>query len=86
VTLRVRVQPRAAREAIAGLREGALVIRLTAPPVEGEANAALLRFVAELLDVPRAAVTLRHGARGREKTLHVSGVDVATVKARLAAP
>jgi len=83
VTLRVRVQPRSSREGVAGLREGALVVKLTAPPVEGEANDALVRFLAGLLGVPRAAVTLRHGARGRDKTLHIAGLDVATARARL---
>jgi uncharacterized protein (TIGR00251 family) len=83
VILRVRVQPRASRNGLAGYRQGALVVRLTAPPVEGEANAALIRFLAELLDVPRAAVTLRHGARSRDKTLHVAGLDAPSVRARL---
>ena len=45
VTVRVRVQPRASRDALGGLRAGSLVVRLTAPPVEGEANAALARFL-----------------------------------------
>jgi uncharacterized protein (TIGR00251 family) len=84
VTLRVRVQPRSSREGLAGVREGALVVRLTAPPVEGAANEALVRFLADLLGVPRSAVTLRHGARGRDKTLHIAGVDEAAARARLA--
>jgi uncharacterized protein (TIGR00251 family) len=84
VTLRVRVAPRASRDGFAGLREGALVVRLTAPPVEGEANDALMRFIAKHLGVPRSAVELRQGARSRDKTLHIAGVDVETVKARLA--
>jgi len=84
VTLRVRVAPRASREGFAGLREGALVVRLTAPPVEGEANDALMRFIARHLGVPRSAITLRQGARSRDKTLHIAGVDVETVKAKLA--
>lgn len=83
MTLRVRVQPRSSREQLAGLREGALVVKLTAPPVEGEANEALQRFLAVVLDVPRGAVTLRHGARGRDKTLHIAGLDVDTARARL---
>jgi len=82
--LRVRVAPRASREGFAGLREGALVVRLTAPPVEGEANDALMRFIARHLGVPRSAITLRQGARSRDKTLHIAGVDVETVKAKLA--
>jgi uncharacterized protein len=84
VTLRVRLQPRASRDALGGVREGALLVRLTAPPVEGEANRALLRFVAMLLDRPPSAVTLVHGTRGRDKTVHVAGIDLATAQARLA--
>lgn len=84
--MRVRVLPRASRDGLGGLREGALVVRLTAPPVEGEANAALIELLARVLDVPRAAITLRHGARGREKTLHVAGIDAATARARLLPP
>ena len=83
VTLRVRVQPRASRDGLGGERAGALVVRLTAPPVEGEANAALIRFLADLFDRPRSAVTLVHGARGRDKTVHVAGLDVDTARARL---
>lgn len=83
--LRVRVSPRASRDGLGGEPDGALVVRLTAPPVEGEANAALVGFLARRLDVPRRAVTLRHGARGRDKTLHVAGLDVATLRARLEA-
>ena len=84
MTLRVRVAPRAVRDGFAGLRDGALVVRLTAPPVEGEANDALMRFIARHLGVPRSAITLRQGARSRDKTLHIAGVDVETVKAKLA--
>jgi uncharacterized protein len=83
VTVRVRVQPRSSREQLAGVRDGALVVKLTAPPVEGEANAALVALLAKVLGVPRGAVTLRHGARGRDKTLHIAGIDVDTARARL---
>jgi uncharacterized protein (TIGR00251 family) len=83
VTVRVRVQPRSSREQLAGVRDGALVVKLTAPPVEGEANAALVSLLAKVLGVPRGAVTLRHGARGRDKTLHIAGLDVDTARARL---
>jgi uncharacterized protein (TIGR00251 family) len=83
VTIPVRVQPRASRDALGGVREGALVVRLTAPPVEGEANAALVRFLAHALGVPPAAVALVRGARGRQKLVRVSGMDAAAVRQRL---
>jgi uncharacterized protein (TIGR00251 family) len=82
-TLRVRVQPRASRNGLGGRRDGALVVRLTAPPVEGEANAALIRFLADLLDRPPSAVTLLRGARGRDKTVHIAGLDADAARARL---
>ena len=64
LTLRVRVQPRASRDALGGEREGALVVRLTAPPVEGKANEALARFLGRALGVPPSAVRVVQGASG----------------------
>ncbi len=83
VTLAVRVQPRAARDAIVGQRAGALVVRLTSPPVEGAANAALVRFLAAALGLPASAVELVRGARGRDKLLRLRGTTAAAVRARL---
>jgi uncharacterized protein (TIGR00251 family) len=85
VTLPVRVQPRASRDGLAGIRNGALVVRLTAPPVEGAANTALLRFLARALDLPAGAVTLVRGERGRDKLVRVSGLDLAALRERLGA-
>ncbi|MFI5008332.1 MAG: DUF167 domain-containing protein [Solirubrobacterales bacterium] len=83
VTLKVRVQPRASRDALGGEREGALVVRLTAPPVEGAANEALVRFLGKALDVAPSAVRIVGGATGRNKLVTVAGIDGATVRARL---
>ncbi len=76
----MRVQPRASREGIAGVRGGALVVRLTAPPVGGEANAALVRLLARALRVPPYAVALVRGASAREKLVRVGGVTEAAVR------
>jgi uncharacterized protein (TIGR00251 family) len=76
----VRVQPRASREAVDGVREGALRVRLTAPPVEGEANEALVRFLAARLQAPKSAVRILSGERGRVKRIAVRGVTVAAVE------
>ena len=84
VTLRVRVQPRSSRNALGGEREGALVVRLTAPPVEGRANQALARFLADALDVAPSAVQLLRGDSGRDKLVSIAGIDAATARARLA--
>jgi uncharacterized protein (TIGR00251 family) len=82
-TLRVRVQPRSARDALAGERDGALVVRLKAPPVDGAANEALARFLGARLEVPASAVRIVSGARGRNKLVAVNGIDAATARARL---
>jgi uncharacterized protein (TIGR00251 family) len=81
VIFSVRVQPRASRDTIDGFREGALRVRLTAPPVEGEANEALVRFLAARLNLPRSAVRILSGHRSRTKRVAVRGTTVARVEA-----
>jgi len=83
VTLKVRVQPRASRDALAGERAGALVVRLTAPPVEGAANEALARFLGKALGVPPSAVRIVAGETGRNKVVAVAGLDAAAARALL---
>jgi len=85
LTLRVRVQPRSSKDALAGEREGALVVRLKAPPVDGAANEALARFLGKALDVAPSAVRIVAGTSGRNKLVAVSGISVATARARLSA-
>lgn len=69
--LRVQVQPRASRDEFAGLHAGALKIRLTSPPVDGKANAALIAFLAEAFGVAKRQVTLLKGETGRAKQLRI---------------
>ena len=85
LTLRVRVKPHAAKDALAGERDGALVVALKAKPVDGAANEALARFLGRALDVPPSAVRILTGAAARHKLVAVSGIDVATARARLTA-
>jgi hypothetical protein len=85
VTLRVRVQPRASKDALGGEREGALVVRLCAPPVEGAANAALARFLGRQLGIAASAVQILKGLTGRQKLVAVAGIDAATARERLGA-
>ena len=68
---RVRVVPRASRTEVAGEHGGALRIRLAAPPVDGKANAALIRFLSSALAVPRAEIRIASGASSRAKTIEV---------------
>jgi uncharacterized protein len=79
VILPVRVQPRASKEGFAGEREGSLVVRLTAPPVEGAANEALQRFLGRAFGVPPTSVRILTGASGRNKRVQLPGVSVADV-------
>jgi uncharacterized protein (TIGR00251 family) len=77
VRLRLRIQPRASRSEVAGLHGELLRIRLAAPPVDGAANAELVRFLAELLEVPQRSVSITAGHGGRQKTVTVAGVEPA---------
>ncbi|MCY1035423.1 DUF167 domain-containing protein [Corallococcus sp. BB11-1] len=81
VELTVLVQPRASRTKVVGEHDGQLKIQLAAPPVDGEANAALLEFIAKKLGVPKRQVTLTAGDTSRRKRLKVQGVDAPAVEA-----
>ena len=77
------MQPRASRTELAGPHGGALRVRLTAPPVDGAANEALIRLLAQRLGVPRSAVRLDAGAAGRSKVVTVEGIGVEAAARRL---
>lgn len=81
--IRVRLTPRAGRDEIAGWQGALLRVRVAAPPVGGEANAALERLLARALRLPRGAVRVVAGARGREKTVALAGVSAEQARARL---
>ena len=74
VRLTVRVQPRASRDEVAGTWGDGVRIRLTAPPVDGAANDALVKFLARALDIPRNAITIVAGASSRSKIVELTGV------------
>ena len=81
VTFSVRVQPRASKNEILGEWQGALRVRLAAPPVDDRANEALQRLLAERLKLPMSAVTLLRGGRSRTKWIEVRGATAAQVRA-----
>ena len=85
VLIDVHLRPRASRPGAGGVRDGALELRVCAPPVEGEANAAARELLAELLGVSRARVALHGGEKSRRKVFRVEGLDPASVLARLPA-
>jgi uncharacterized protein (TIGR00251 family) len=84
VSFAVRVAPRASRAAIAGVHAGALKVSLTAAQVDGAANDALIALLAATLDVPRRALRITRGERGKSKTVRVEGASVEAVRAALA--
>ncbi|MBI3030671.1 MAG: DUF167 domain-containing protein [Candidatus Rokubacteria bacterium] len=83
--LRVRVQPRASRDEVAGWDGATLRVRVHAAPVDGEANAALLAFLARAFRVPRSAVALVRGGHARDKLVRVEGCSLQTLEARIKA-
>jgi uncharacterized protein (TIGR00251 family) len=83
VTVDVRAKPNAKKSAITQEREGALEVRVAAPPVDGAANDELLRFLAATLGVPRRDVRLVRGTSSRLKRVEVHGLRVEDVRARL---
>lgn len=80
MVFRVRVQPRASHDAIAGEWQGALKVRLTAPPVDDRANEACRRLLAGHLNIPVSAVRILSGERSRTKRIEVRGVTAEQVR------
>jgi len=74
ITLEILVQPRASRAKIGPMHDGRLKIAVTAPPVDGEANAAVIELVAKRLGIARSCVEVVAGAGSRRKTLRIDGV------------
>jgi uncharacterized protein (TIGR00251 family) len=81
--LSIKVIPRAGRTALAGTRDGSLLVRLAAAPVDGAANAALIAFLAATLGIPRSRVVLIAGDKSRTKRVKVIGMSAAAIRARL---
>jgi uncharacterized protein (TIGR00251 family) len=83
IVIEVRVIPRAGRSEVAGTRDGALLVRLNAPPVDGAANAELIVLLADTLEVPRRNVTITAGATSRRKRVKVVGITADRATSRL---
>jgi uncharacterized protein len=83
--LSVLVVPRAGRSSIEQLADGTVQVRVAAPPVDGAANAALLRLLADILDVPRSRLEIASGASSRRKRISVDGVAPDELETRLQA-
>jgi uncharacterized protein (TIGR00251 family) len=83
VELDVRVIPRAKKSSLGGVRDGAVLIRIAAPPVENAANDALITFLSDILQVPRRAIRIASGERARHKRVAVDGLGPDLVRIRL---
>ena len=83
MTIDVRVIPRARTTASAGERDGAFLIRLAAPPVDGAANDALVSYLSDTFNIPRRAIRIVSGERSRHKRVSLEGVSAEEVNARL---
>ena len=83
VRIALHVVPRASKTQLAGLHDGRLKLQVAAPPVDGEANDAIVRWAAKLFAVPRDQVRIASGATGKRKVLDVDGLTVAEVLAAL---
>lgn len=79
----IRVMPRSSKNGIDGMRDGRILVRVTAAPVDGAANDAVIATIAAALDLPRRAICVVHGDTSRNKTIEVRGLDAATARARL---
>ena len=77
----LHVQPRARRTEMAGIHNGALKLKVQAPPVDDAANEAIVRFFSKLLDIPRSRLSLVSGLKSRDKILRVEGVSLARFRA-----
>ena len=82
--VRVRVQASARKNELAGVRDGVLIVRVTAPAIEGRANESLCRLVAKRVRVPRSAVTIVRGGRSRDKVIEIDGLDELKLRDALA--
>ena len=83
-TFAVKVHPRARKNAITGVVGDALKLALTAPPVDGKANQAVIEFFADLFAIPRSSVTIASGETNRNKVIRISGLSRAALEKRLA--
>src|ERR1700694_2069376 len=83
VTFSVKVHPRARKNAITGTVGDALKLSLTAPPVDGKANQAVIEFFADIFKIPRSSVTITSGETSRLKTICICGMDRAMVEQHL---
>ena len=84
--LEVQVIPKSSRNAVVGEHHGRLKIALTAPPVEGQANEALLKFLAKLLGISKSNLEVARGEKSKQKTIHIKSTTAEEIQKRLSPP
>jgi uncharacterized protein (TIGR00251 family) len=83
VRLEIKVQPRSSRNQVAGEQDGVLKIKLAAPPVDGEANKALIDYLSDLLNVSKRSINLIKGETSRNKLVEINGINRETLLNRV---
>ncbi|MGZ3742246.1 MAG: DUF167 domain-containing protein [Pseudobdellovibrionaceae bacterium] len=86
VKLTLFIQPKASKNEIIGPHNGALKIKITAPPVDGKANAALVEFLSDVLDIPKHQIEILKGETGRNKSVEVLGLSLEEIQQKLGLP
>lgn len=85
VLLRLYVQPKSSRNAFIGIHGESIKLALTAPPVDGKANKAVIQFLASFLKLKKKNITIKHGLQSRTKSILIAGSDVQAIQARIEA-
>lgn len=80
VLIRLHVQPKASKNRIVGLHDGCLKMAVAAPPVEGKANKAVVKFLAEVFGIPAREVTVKSGLQSRKKVVVVKALDATEIR------
>lgn len=81
--IRVRVKPRASKDALEGWKDGELIVRLTAPPVDGAANSLLVKLLSKKVGIARSRIRIVSGEKGRSKVVEFEGIALDELKERL---
>ena len=76
VRLHLFIQPKSSKNEVVGIHNGEIKIKITAPPIDGRANAGLVEYLSDLFDVPKRDLTLVKGETGRHKTVDIAGIDI----------
>jgi len=85
IFLRVRLQPRSSKNSVEGVANGSLRLKLTAPPVEGSANKALIEYLSELTGAKKSAISIESGLKSRDKRVRVEGISTEELQSAFAA-